>query len=161
MLGRIKFKDALESSFDDDVAFDDLNKFSDFSCAVDSALKKIGVTDLDVILDHQRKMIDALDHIKRICNSARTPTKRLDWVVARCKMALLGEDWNRDYAPLPNSIRDTEVEDLREALRNSQELLKQHIPEKAEEQIKTNDIALNEPPGTTYKPGRIRSMPAP
>lgn len=60
---------------------------------------------------------DALDHIARIANSARIPTKRLDWIAARSREALIGEPWSREYLPEPNNNQvDQRIKDIQSAL---------------------------------------------
>lgn len=56
---------------------------------------------------------DALDHISRIANAARQPTKRLDWISLRAREALRGIPWNREYLPEPKKASMEEVHDLR------------------------------------------------
>lgn len=56
---------------------------------------------------------DALDHISRIANAARQPTKRLDWISLRAREALRGVSWNREYLPEPKKASMEEVHDLR------------------------------------------------
>jgi hypothetical protein len=59
---------------------------------------------------------DALDHIARIAGSARFPTKRLDWISARARMAMKGVPWSREYLPEPQKQSDEHTRDLRSAL---------------------------------------------
>ena len=56
---------------------------------------------------------DALDHITRIANAARQPTRRLDWIATRAREALRGVQWNREYLPEPRKASLEEVHDLR------------------------------------------------
>src|SRR4051812_46077136 len=60
---------------------------------------------------------DALDHIARIAGSARVPTRRLDWIASRARMALRGKTWDRDYLPEPRRQTDERVKDLHADIR--------------------------------------------
>jgi predicted GTPase len=59
------------------------------------------------VSEREKLLEDALDHIKRIAGMARVPTKRLDWIVARASMALLGEPWDNSYVPTPKNAEAT------------------------------------------------------
>lgn len=59
---------------------------------------------------------DALDHINRIANAARQPTKRLDWISSRARQALRGAPWSNEYLPEPNKSSIEEVHDLRNTI---------------------------------------------
>ncbi len=60
---------------------------------------------------------DALDHIVRVACSARQPTRRLDWLAARARMALRGTPWSRDYLPWPRGETDERVRELNSCVR--------------------------------------------
>jgi hypothetical protein len=68
-------------------------------------------------------MHDALDHIYRVCHQSNTMTKRLYWIMARCRSALDGgDDWrNFDY---PRN-RSMQKENLREKNRALMAALKE------------------------------------
>ena len=46
--------------------------------------------------ERQRALMlqDALDHIRRVANSARCPTRRLDWIAERARRALDGIEYD-------------------------------------------------------------------
>lgn len=50
----------------------------------------------DLSDDEIEDLIDAIDHIMRVANASRTQTRRMRWIVQRCKSALLGDDDWRD-----------------------------------------------------------------
>lgn len=60
---------------------------------------------------------DALDHITRVAGSARQPTRCLNWLAARARMALRGIAWTKDYLPWPKGERNERVRELNLALR--------------------------------------------
>jgi len=60
---------------------------------------------------------DALDHIVRVAASARVPTRRLDWIIKRARMALRGKRWTHDSLPLPNRYTDERIRDLKKDFR--------------------------------------------
>ncbi len=60
---------------------------------------------------------DALDHIMRVAGSARQPTRRLDWLAARARMALRGIPWTRDYLPWPRGEMNERLRELHGSLR--------------------------------------------
>ena len=66
------------------------------------------------------RLRDALDHIMRVANQGLNPTKRLDWISLRAKVALRGDDWEPGMRDEPrNSVIELikKNERLRERLR--------------------------------------------
>ncbi|MFL9611111.1 hypothetical protein ACKF11_13580 [Methylobacillus sp. Pita2] len=64
--------------------------------------------------------LDALDHVKRICLGARDKTKRIDWIIMRCRFALEGKPWDQDYAPTPKLQTDKEILEQMRTIRTLQ-----------------------------------------
>lgn len=60
---------------------------------------------------------DALDHIIRVAATARVPTRRLDWIIARARAALRGRRWTREDLPRPNRYTDERIKELRQAIK--------------------------------------------
>lgn len=48
---------------------------------------------------------DALDHIMRVAREGMNPTRRLDWIEHRARVALRGEVWTRDHRDHPDNTR--------------------------------------------------------
>lgn len=49
---------------------------------------------LEIERNERAELIDALDHIARVCRSSRTQTRRIRWIEARARNAVEGgEDW--------------------------------------------------------------------
>ena len=69
----------------------------------------IGMTDAE----HIELLRDALDHIARVAQQTLRPTRRLDWITHRAKVALDGRRWTRD-------LRDTPKNRVAEAARRQQ-----------------------------------------
>jgi len=53
----------------------------------------------------RKLMVDALGHIKRICENSRTGSRRLRWVIQRASWALAGKEYDRDQFALPETGR--------------------------------------------------------
>lgn len=58
------------------------------------------------LLTDEELLSDALDHIQRIAHGGMNPTKRLDWIELRAKVALRGERWTRDMRETPDDSRE-------------------------------------------------------
>lgn len=52
---------------------------------------------------------DALDHIMRVAREGLQPTRRLDWIEHRARVALAGEQWTRDHRDHPENTRSDEA----------------------------------------------------
>jgi len=66
------------------------------------------------------RLRDALDHIRRVALEGVQPTRRLDWIALRAKVALRGDDWEPGMRDDPrNSVAELvkKNERLRERLR--------------------------------------------
>lgn len=60
-------------------------------------------------------MEDALDHIARVARNAIQPTRRLDWIAARAKIALRGDEYDsREMPQRPKRQKRVEMDGLRE-----------------------------------------------
>jgi hypothetical protein len=76
------------------------------------------------IKDKQIELLrDALDHIARISGMARTETKRLNWITARAKAALAGDEWDNSYAPMPNVTEFKRRSEWRQEIKSLKEQL--------------------------------------
>lgn len=49
--------------------------------------------------EQYERLRDALEHIAKVAGSARVPTRRLDWIVARANLALSGCEYQREDLP--------------------------------------------------------------
>lgn len=59
-------------------------------------------------------MEDALDHIARVARNAIQPTRRLDWIAARAKIALRGDEYDsREMPQRPKRQKHVEMDGLR------------------------------------------------
>jgi len=63
-------------------------------------------TDLQEEIERLR---DALDHIARVAQQTLRPTRRLDWITHRARVALSGKPWSRELRDTPrNRIAEAE-----------------------------------------------------
>lgn len=60
---------------------------------------------LYAVMPERKLLVDALGHIKRICENSRTGTRRLRWVIQRATWALAGKEYDRDQFSLPETGR--------------------------------------------------------
>lgn len=55
--------------------------------------------------DEAARLRDALDHIMRVAREGIQPTKRLDWIEHRARVALEGKEWTPDHRDHPRNHR--------------------------------------------------------
>jgi len=63
--------------------------------------------------DEAQLLRDALDHIMRVARRGMQPTRRLDWIELRAKVALRGEKWEPGMRDEPRDTREKLWSDLR------------------------------------------------
>lgn len=69
---------------------------------------------LETLKADREQLVDALDHIQRVCAGSRTSTRRLRWIAQRAKSAIAGDD---DWRDVDVPATDPLVGKLRELLR--------------------------------------------
>lgn len=60
---------------------------------------------LDIERPERSELVDALDHIARVCRASRTQTRRIRWIEARARNAVEGgEDWRELDVPSQDPV---------------------------------------------------------